>query len=141
MANETALGLAWIVATLEGDTPLASDAPGGVHRGTAPVGTPTPYIIVNQQSGGDITTANRVRLFSAIQYQVKACGPASDTASIVAAADRIDTLIDDKSNQAVTGGIILSSSRDEPLAYDEDEPDGTKFSHFGGLYALQVQRL
>lgn len=141
MANETALGLAWIIGGLEADATLAGYAPGGVHRGTAPLGTPTPYISVGQQSGGDTTTANRVRLFSGILYQIKASGPASQTASIVAAAARIDELIDNKRNQLTTGGIILSSSREEPLAYDEDLPDGNKDSHFGGLYGLQVQAL
>lgn len=145
MAHETALGLAWIIETLEADATLSGYAPGGVHRGTAPAGTPTPYINVGQQSGNDVTTANRVRLFSGILYQVKVCGPTSgpnaNAAAIVSAAGRIDELIDDKRNQAVAGGIILSSSRAEPLAYDEDEPDGTKFSHFGGLYDLEIQKL
>lgn len=141
MAHETGLGLIWLVATLEPDAELAGYAPGGVHRGTAPVGTPTPYVIIGQQSGHDITTANAVRIFSRVQYQIKACGPASQTADIVAAAGRIDDLIDGKRSQAVAGGLILDSSRDEPLAYDEDEPDGTKFSHFGGLYSLEIQRL
>jgi hypothetical protein len=141
MAHEVGLGLLWLIATLEGDSTLAGYAPGGVHRGMAPVGTATPFIVVNYQTGHDVTTANKVRIMSNVTYQVKASGPVSQTADIVSAAGRIDELLDNDEtrNIPVTGGLILDSSRDEPVAYDEEEGAGEQQTNFGGLYSLEIR--
>lgn len=139
MAHEVGLGLLWIISTLSGDSTLAGYAPGGVHTGVAPVGTPTPFVVVNYQAGHDVTTANGVRIMSQVTYQVKASGLASEDTAIINAAGRIDDLLDNKRNQSVTGGLILDSSRDEPVAYDEELEAGVQQSNFGGLYSLEIR--
>jgi hypothetical protein len=138
MAHETGLGLLWLMGVLSADSTLAGYAPGGVARAMAPASTATPFVIVGYQAGHDVTTANAVRIMADVIYQVRASGPASQTAAIVNAAGRIDTLIDSKKNQTVTGGLVLSSSRDEPLEYDELVA-GAQWSNFGGLYRLIIR--
>jgi hypothetical protein len=140
MAHEIGLALKFLVATLSGDTTLMNElAPGGVHRAMASPGTPTPFVIVANQDGNDVLTMNAVRVMSDLLFQVKAAGPASNTGGIVAAASRIDELLK-RTSGTVTNGIILSCYRDSPLEYDEPI-SGVQWSHFGGLYRLEIQQV
>lgn len=140
-ANEASLGLAWILSTLQGDSQMGELAPGGFHRGKAPVGTATPYVIFNHQSGTDITTINAVRLYSDYLYQIKAVGEASKTAAVFSAAKRIDALFGGPlaTPTLVTGGIIHSCNRQSPVQYDEMRPDGVQIVHSGGLHRIEIQ--
>ena len=92
--HEGAYGLQWLKSTLAGDATLSIDVPGGVYRGVAPPGTLTPFVIISLQSPGiDVLTVNAYRLMSQPLFMVKAVGPASITAAIVAAANQIDALL------------------------------------------------
>ena len=91
--HEGAYGLQWLKSTLAGDSTLTGYAPGGVYRGVAPPGVLTPFVIISLQAGIDVLTVNAYRLMSQPLYQVKAVGPASVTATIVAAASQIDALL------------------------------------------------
>jgi hypothetical protein len=139
MANEVALGLQWLVSTLSGDGTLTGYAPGGVWRGMAPPGTTTPFTVIGFQAGSDVITANAFRLMVSALFLVKVSGPASNTAALVNAASRIDSLIGSPPTiGAVTGGLILSSYRETPTVVDS-LVSGEEWSEFGGLYRLQIE--
>lgn len=137
---EPAMGLAWIYSTLSGDSAMGSLAPGGFHRGLAPDGAATPYVIFAHQAGTDTLTMNAFRVISSHVYQIKAVGPASDTAALVAAASQIDVLFGGPGRGTTDGGLILSFYRESSFAIDELVAPGQKWSNFGGLYRLSIDQ-
>lgn len=137
--NEIALGLAWINATLMGDSTMVALTPGGFHRAMAPPDTATPFVMYAWQSGADTTTANAFRLLSELTFQIRAVGPVSDMASVMAVASQIDTLFGGPTSGITTGGIIDACYRQSPVMFDE-LVSGKQWSNIGGLYRLEIQR-
>lgn len=133
-----AMAFAWISSLLSADATLLAAAPGGVHRDLAPPGTPSPYVIASIQSGNNKMTATAVRLWTDVLAQVKAVGPASSYAAIVAASARIDVLLNSSGIATVTGGYILSSYQESPLAVSEIVA-GEQWNNDGGLYRIAIQ--
>lgn len=91
--HEIMYGYQWLEATLSADSTLAGYAPGGVWRALAPPSSLAPYVIVAFHAGTDSVTMNGFRMLDDLVFQVKAVGPASETAQITSAAGRIDALI------------------------------------------------
>lgn len=141
--HEIGLVLQWLTSTLLADTTLASLAPGGVWRAMAPTTvSSSPFVTLNFQAGSDITTINGYRIWSSQLYQVRASGPAKNTANIVQAASRLDTVLGGIIGHhltSITDGIIYSCIRESPLMLDE-LVNGEQWSNVGGLYRLQVQQ-
>jgi hypothetical protein len=143
MVSEVVLGMRFLYAKLSTDSSLMTLAPGGVHRGSAPSGTATPFVVIAHQAGRDSLTMNRTRLMSKILYQVRAVGPAKNTTAIEGAANRIDTLLKKEPGappESVSGGLIDAYYREEPLQFDEIVPPGDKWSNYGGLYRLEIEQ-
>jgi hypothetical protein len=149
--NEVLLGYAWLQSTLQGDSTLVNElAPGGVFRSLADPGTSTPYIIVSFQSGSDTTTFNGFRVLTQMTFQVKAVGPASDTASLASASSRLDVLLGGPPTFPPGGvpitiddfdvGWMYSCIRQSPLSVDE-LVDGKMWTNAGGLYRLEVGQI
>lgn len=140
--HEVVLGLMFLSGVLQGDSTLASLAPGGVWRGAADPGVATPYVIVAWQSGVDALTTTGVRPLTHIRYQCKAVGPANATLAVANAASQLDELLggdEGLRNQSVTGGYIGSCYRDGPLMADE-EVAGEKWVNIGGFYVLDISQ-
>ena len=137
---EAAQALAYCVATMQADSACAAAATGGIWHGFAPLGTIGPYILVTHQGGMDTTTANGARLFSDLVFQLKAVGPASSYAVLVAIADRIDALFKRTGPTATssTSGV-LSCIREQQITYSE-LVNGAQIDHLGGLYRLKFQQ-
>jgi hypothetical protein len=140
--QEIVVGIQWLQAILGGDSALSGFAPGGVHRGLAPPGTATPYVIINAQAASDSITMNAFRLLVSALYQVIAVGPASagtGTTGLANAAARIDALIGSPpTSGTVTGGYVAASYRQSPLFLDE-VINGEMWSRIGGLYRLSIE--
>jgi hypothetical protein len=141
-SQEVVIALEYLYSTLSADATLQGYAPGGVHRGLAPPETTTPYVIFAYQSGTDVNTMNAYRIMTDPLFQAKAVGPASITAQIASAAERIDELL--KPNQGgvtatLADGLVLSCFRESPLQTDEIV-SGQQWSNIGGLYRLLVQK-
>ena len=138
--HEVVAGLEFLYNTLSADTTLAGYAPGGVWRSLAPPDTPTPFVVIAYQSGTDTTTMNEYRILARNLYQVKAVGPASQTAQLANAAGRIDDLIGKPPvSGTVAGAYISASYRQSGLFLDQDV-NGEVWSDIGGLYRLEIQQ-
>jgi len=145
--HEIMLGYAYLSATLGPDATLQSLAPGGVNRAMAQPSTAIPYIIMAHQAGADTTTMNGFRVFSGLLYQVKAVGPATITATLAAAAARLDVLLGGPPNTPpqnvpiiignVTVGMLYTVYREQPLEADE-MVTGEQWTNIGGLYRLWI---
>lgn len=136
--HEIAMCFQFLYATLSGDSTLSGYAPGGIHRGVAPIGASTPFVVMSLQSTTDTLTANAYRILTKALFQVRATGPASNTAGLANAASRIDALLKLTSG-AVTGGLIFSCYRDGAVFTDEIV-DGDLWSNVGGMYAIEIQQ-
>ncbi|HEX2615457.1 MAG TPA: hypothetical protein VHL10_08175 [Nitrososphaera sp.] len=136
--SEVALGLAYLKSALANDATLSGYAPGGIRRAMAQPQAPAPYITIKHQDNGmDAPVFGGGRAYSDVYFEVKVWGPASGTAALINAADRIDTLISTAIPVAVSGGTIKACFRSQPLQSDED-PDGEQWSYFGGIYHMFI---
>ena len=137
--HEVEIALAWLFATMTGDSTLVSLVPGGFWRSYAPPSTSPVYVIFGLQSGGnDTLTMNAVRLLTNPLYQIKACGPASNMQAILDAASELDNLLK-RTSGTVSGGYVGVCYREQPLSVDE-LVNGEVFSNIGGLYRLMIQQ-
>jgi|SRR5215469_6010832 len=152
MANysESFLALQWLISVLKADTTLASLAPGGVYREMIPQSTtPTPYVIIGQQTGSDVLTFNAFRIFDGFLFRIEAHGPAAQADTIAQAAAQVDKILGGPPGLpvtqtiivgGVTEGIVLACFREMPLTLDEIINTTEQWSRFGGLYRLLVQQ-
>ncbi len=139
---ESVLGLQFLATTLQGDATLASLAPGGIWRGSADPNVSTPYVVVALQSGTDALTVQGVRPLVHLLFQVKAVGPANNTAAVASAAAQVDILLGGNQglrNVTIPNGFIGSCYRDGTLIID-DLQAGEKWVHIGGLYRVDVEQ-
>ena len=128
------------MTTLSNDSQLTSYAPGGVFADLAPDGTPTPYVIFTNQSGGnDSLTMNDVRVLANPLYQIIAVAEASKYAAVTNAASRFDDIFKPPASGTVTGGYISSAHREQPITKNE-LINTIKWKSSGGLYRLTVQQ-
>lgn len=148
--HEIMLSYSWLVSTLQGDATLLSYAPGGVFRSLANPTTSTPYVIVSFQAGSDSVTMNAFRVLTGMTFQVKAVGPASNTAGLASASARIDALLGGPPSlppggvaitiNSVNVGWLYSCYRDAPLSVDE-LVEGLLWTSVGGLYRLEIGQI
>lgn len=82
-----------VVAKLQADVVLGGLAPGGVHWGAAPEGTAVPFVLVTLQLGETVDEQGGTA-HTRDRYQVKAVDRAIEKTAAVAAANRIDVLLD-----------------------------------------------
>ncbi len=136
--SEVAQCFQWIVSTCQADTTLMASATGGIWTGFADQGTIAPYVLIVQQASPDALTMQGVRLFARLLLQIKGISPASQFATLVTVANRLDALFKDKRNVALSLGGVLSCYRESSLAYDEVS-NGVHISHLGGLYHIDLQ--
>lgn len=140
---EQARALQWLLTTLGASASLTSAAPGGVHDTLAPVGTATPYVIVQKQTpnGTDLIAGGARRVMNRSLWVVKAVGKTNEEyAALITAADAIDTALDRKTG-TTSDGRVLACVRQNDLQYTELRPDGVLISHLGGQYTIWAQPL
>jgi hypothetical protein len=135
--SEVMLGIEYLYSTLSVDNTLTALVPGGVWRGLADPGTTTPFIIIAHQAGTDSIAFGGVRALTSMLYQAKVVGPANNSANLATAAARLDTLITTAVPIGISGGLIKSCYREQPLLVDETVT-GDKWANIGGLYRIRV---
>jgi len=126
------------MATCQADAALQAVSVGGFWQGFAPLGTTGLYTLIVQQAAPDVNTLFAVRVFTNLLLQIKAVGVSSNYADIITAANRIDSLFQNKRNISLSPGYMLSSWRESEISYDE-VVSGVQYSHLGGLYHIQLQ--
>src|SRR5260221_10660370 len=117
-ANEILLAYEFLTTTLNADSILTGLVTGGIWRGSAPVETVPPYIVMNFQAGSDVLTLNGVRIYDSLLFQIKTIGPAVQTTTLLSAVNEIDALLNRTSGlQLTTDGLgsVLARFRQPPL--------------------------
>ena len=139
--SETAQAFQFVATTMQADSALMAAATGGLYQGFAPIDTVAPFVIVTQQVGTDVLTANAVRLWTDILLQIKMLGPSGpggNYAALVTGADRIDALFRRAGPIGLSSGGVLACYREQALAYNE-LVNGQPWTHLGGLYRIALQ--
>lgn len=127
-----------IVARLAGDAQLTALAPGGVFRGVSPQGAAQPFVIVDLVTHADEWEMGQAAAYESVLYQVKAVQGSTSGTGAQAAADRIQTLLDNVA-LSVIGYHSMLCAREERIAYTEvDDASDHRFQHRGGLYRVMV---
>lgn len=138
-AHEVALGFAWMMSVLTGDSTFPAQASGGIWRAkvpaeaSPPLGSP-PYCVLIYQAGSDSMRFGG-RAYSSMLFQARMVGPSISSATLETAAARLDTLLTLTVETAVTGGTIKACFRFQPLQLDE-MVEGVEWTNIGGLYRL-----
>ena len=128
-----------VINRLLGDATLTTLMPGGVYWGVASHGK-TQFVIVSQVIHTDVPMLQGTA-FESVLYLVKAVELTTSGANIVAAARRINELLDHVTF-AVTGYGFMNSARIERVRdteVDEMNPD-QRWQHRGGRYEVTVSR-
>lgn len=121
---------------LNGGTALTSLLAGttAIYHGVAPRGALLPYIVFNQQGGGD--TNDTPRRNKDLVYQVRAVADSS-----YRYAGLIDNAVDDLLHGVtltVSGWSNWWTMREQDIEFVETTPDGQNIWHVGGLYRIRI---
>lgn len=110
---------AWLHAILIGDATLAGllgVAPSAlaqrVGRDTLPLGTPSPYILINEQSEGrDVQAVGGIIIMTSPLWMVKAVTHSSDDSALIPIVARLHALLHRKPAAPVSGIAALAGTR------------------------------
>lgn len=134
---ETLVAEAWLQSVLNGDSTLNTAVGGRIYSYVAPPGATFPHVIYQNQAARDVRGNGPQRIMANMLYTVKVIGETTSFASIEAAANRIDAVL-----QAVSGstvrGVVVACVREQPFSLVESTPSG-QYRHLGGVYRLWAQ--
>lgn len=134
---ETLVAEAWLQSVLSGDSTLNTTVGGRIYAYVAPPGATFPLVIYQNQAAKDVRGNGPQRIMANMLYTVKVIGETTSFASIEAAANRIDAVL-----QAVSGstvrGVVVACVREQPFSLVESTPSG-QYRHLGGVYRLWAQ--
>ena len=124
-----------VVGRLLGDATLQALMPDGVYWDVGKHGA-TRFVIVSQVIHED-EPQQQSTAFERFTYLVKAVELATAGANILAAADRINTLLHN-ATYSVTGYSLMTSHRIERVRFTEvdDEDADKRWQHRGGRYEV-----
>jgi len=136
------LAYEFLTTTLNADSTLTGLVTGGIWRGSAPVETVPPYVVMNFQAGSDVLTLNGVRIYDSLLFQIKTIGPAVQTTTLLSAVNEIDALLKRTSGVPLTTdglGSVLACFRESPMQLDE-LVNGELWTTLGGMYRIYLQQ-
>lgn len=125
----------FIYGLLNGDATLTGLLAGGIKPGgSAPQGTPYPFVTYQMMSSIDLMVVDAIRIWTNLVYLVKVVGESADYQTLRAVVARIDALLHRASGTA-TDGTIWACVREQSIRMPE-VVSGKQFRHDGGLYRL-----
>lgn len=121
--------------TLSGDATLLALLAGGVKPGgSAPQGTPYPFLTYQMMSGIDYAAVGAYRIWTNLIYLVKVVGRSADYQTLRTAVARVDALLHRGSGTAADG-TIWACVREQTIRMPEIV-SGDQYRHDGALYRL-----
>jgi|ERR1051325_5102482 hypothetical protein len=139
MADEASILARWAYTTLSTDSTILAAVSTRIYDGVAVQGGDEAHIVLNIIPIPDYRTIGR-RVWAWFLMDVKVVSKAVGFATYAAATSQIDTLLHDKFEVAVTGGIIKSSTREQPIHYVESNQNtGINYRHQGNSFRVAVE--
>lgn len=131
MASANDVAERWLYGRLAADATIAA---AGVHMDPAPLGTPTPYVVLVPLSPGvDVSVVGGIRVKTDAVYLVKAVCEGKSYAALSDLVSRIDAQL-----QRQSGAGVLSCVRTGTFRLP-DRRDGADYRQAGGMYRLEIQ--
>lgn len=127
----------YFYSVLGADSTLLTYAPDGVFLNTADKGA-TRYVVFSRVGSSDITTQQKVRIYTTIRYLIEAVSPVEYYTNTSLAAARIDALLKLVRLASTTNANILTVARAAPVERYEMVA-GKRWVHTGGFYDIDVQ--
>lgn len=115
----SAAALAFDYATLTTDATLQGLVTGGWYQDMAPDGTAEPYGVLHVQSAPDMRTMNAYLIHTDPLITIRVIGAQSLYPTLLAAAQRVDALLDRTNGTAPDGTIITACYREDELSIPE----------------------
>lgn len=116
---------------------VGSGANARIYADTAPANSPFPLIVFGFMSASDVMEVGQTRFMGRATYLVRGIGQTRSKQALEALAAAIDAALH-RQGGSVTGGVVLSCTREEPFSLAE-QLDGVDYRHLGGLYRIAVQ--
>jgi hypothetical protein len=140
---EIVLALRWVENTLKGDSVLTALVNGAdrIYPDTLPATPPGIAVVYTRTGDQDVKVVGAHRLKADCLITVKVVARSSRySEEVIAAGKRITELLDRQTSIPVADGLVLSSSREQEVAYHERNTSGD-FKHLGGLFAISVKEV
>lgn len=134
---ETLVAEQWLQTVLSGDATLNTAVGGRIYGYVAPQDAAFPVVVYQQQAARDVQGVGPARIMATMLYIVKVTGQTGSFASIEAAANRIDAVLQAASGTNVRGRVV-ACVREAPFSLVENTPNG-QYRHLGGMYRLWAQ--
>lgn len=132
---------AYVWDTLHADATMMSYLTGGLHIGLAPDGAQPIYGTLHVPSAPDHTTANAIRVWSDVLVQLTLTGTIDQAATLEAAADRADVLLQRTGPVATSrGGTALACVREDTVVL-EPVVGGQRYQELHLSYRVPTQVL
>lgn len=113
-------------------------ATGGVYRGAAPAGAVGPYVVVTLYGPSDVMGVAGARLWSNNTWLIEVWGYDDGEGTVDTVATAVDTALHQKRNIGVTGGVIVSSVR-EQARLGFELVGNAMWVHQGGVYRIETR--
>jgi hypothetical protein len=137
--TETADTVTLLVAALKADSTLSGYVTGSWWEGQAQ-GVLWPFGIVHWQGGVDLTFMSIIRVGHNGLVTCKVVGLDSTMGAVLKpAARRMDFLLQGFSASNADVNLVGKLYREYPIDYYEDDDEGIKIRHLGGVYRFLAQ--
>lgn len=127
----------WLNDVLKADAALVAQVGTRIYDAVAPSGAAMPYVVYQYMAGRDIAGVGPHRIMTTFVYIVKVVKETNSFASLEAAANRIDAVL-----QAASGinvrGTVVACVREAPFEMVESLETG-QYRHLGGSYRFWAQ--
>ena len=138
MASEGSRTATWLQTT------LSALSAGGAWRNMAPTDQDitTPHIVFIPYPGGlgDMRGVGARRIWSERYWLIKAVGPSSQEAEVIALADAIDARLDHAlAENAGADGLVISCLRMDDYGPVDEVVGATTWLNIGGIYRTRTK--
>ena len=127
---------AFVFDALKADAAFNAAIGGRLYRDQVPQAAQLPAGLVSLVSATDSNTLGGVRVFAAALVDVHLIAAGSSYGPINAAADRADTVLQNRDGTS-GGAVIVELRREQVMAYLETEA-GTTFAHLVSTYRTEA---
>lgn len=127
----------WLYTVLNSSPGLASIS-GRIYNEGGPQEAVYPFIVYHMSEGRDLMGIGATRVWTTMNYVVRAVTRDGSYESIYGLANAIDAALHDKSHQATENGEVIASVRIAPFKMAETL-DGVNYRHLGGIYQLHAK--
>lgn len=130
----------WLYDTLSADATILAAVGTRIYAEIAPQDSDLPCVVYSGRPVRDVMAVGAIRIWEALEYNIRAIGQYESFYPLQGVADAIDTALHAGAGAAGSGtGTVLTCTREQEIRYVEVD-DGVQYRHLGGLYLIRAQK-